>query len=523
MLTVLSCITVQHDISLVILAGFLCALGSCVTSRLYQYSRTQGKRRLTFWHVTTGAVAGVSVWSTHFVAMLGYRPEAPVEFHLGLTAFSMAIAIVGCTFALMFAALSRCKYAAQIGGAFFGLAIASMHYTGMIAYRVQGIVYWDMNYLIASVVIAVVVSAAALTIGRGRRRRNEVLMAVILTLGIVSLHFTGMAAFGVYPLLIDGTFANAAAFKNLALAVSGTAVVIVFGGFISYVLENRARLESIAELTEARNAAESASKAKSEFLSVLSHELRTPLSIIMGYSTMLSKMGELQMKAANTNGNNVKTLPSPTLEQVELYGKKITTSSQHLLTLINEILDYSSMELDETKLDKTSFSVRDLLEEVTEQFKVLTEEKGITVALACDEPIVAYADRARIMQILINLLGNAVKFSSASDVTVRACLVDSGYRLEVEDNGCGIHENDFDRIFLAFKQLESAERRTAGGTGLGLAICKKLSEAHGGNIKVKSTLGAGTTFTVTLPASALDAEAAEAEIGEDTASIKLAS
>ncbi|MEQ9560912.1 MAG: MHYT domain-containing protein, partial [Woeseiaceae bacterium] len=352
------------------------------------------------------------MWSTHFVAMLGYRPEAPVEFHLGLTAFSMAIAIVGCTFALMFAALSRCKYAAQIGGAFFGLAIASMHYTGMIAYRVQGIVYWDMNYLIASVVIAVVVSAAALTIGRGRRRRNEVLMAVILTLGIVSLHFTGMAAFGVYPLLIDGTFANAAAFKNLALAVSGTAVVIVFGGFISYVLENRARLESIAELTEARNAAESASKAKSEFLSVLSHELRTPLSIIMGYSTMLSKMGELQMKAANTNGNNVKTLPSPTLEQVELYGKKIPTSSQHLLTLINEILDYSSMELDETKLEKTSFSVRDLLEEVTEQFKVLTEEKGITVALACDEPIVAYADRARIMQILINLLGNAVKFSS---------------------------------------------------------------------------------------------------------------
>ncbi|MEC7259610.1 MAG: HAMP domain-containing sensor histidine kinase, partial [Pseudomonadota bacterium] len=275
-----------------------------------------------------------------------------------------------------------------------------------------------------------------------------------------------------------------------------------------YAIESRTRLENIAELTAARNAAENASRAKSEFLSVLSHELRTPLTIVLGYAGMLSHLKDAQSPEP---GEDTAPEGRTTAAQADKYGRKITTAANHLLTLINEILDYTSMELGDAKLQKKEFALHDLLEDVRDQFQVMSAEKKAAMVVDCD-PIEAFADRGRILQILINLVGNALKFSKASRITLRGKRQGDGYVIQVADNGIGIPEDKLGIIFEAFQQVESADHRAAGGTGLGLAICEKLAVAHGGTIGVSSTLGDGAVFTVTMPASAVfDAAAAAAQ------------
>ncbi|PTX72923.1 NO-binding membrane sensor protein with MHYT domain [Sulfitobacter mediterraneus] len=502
MLTVISCITVEHDLSLVLVAGLLCAFGSWVTSRLYKSAQLRPKHRAISWHFLTALTAGVTIWCTHFIAMLGYRPSAPVNFDYTLTILSLIIAIAGSALGVLFASLSKMRLAPVFGGAILGLAIAGMHYAGMIAYRVQGVVFWDKSFLAISIVLAVVFAALALCLGSKTKRWSEFQMTGALTVGIVSLHFTGMTAFHVEPMNISGEFVNPEAFKMLALAIAGTAVLIVVGGFMSYAVENRIRLESIKELTEARNAAEEASRAKSEFMSVLSHELRTPLTIVLGYAGILTKLKEHHEKVAARNGEPLDLRPNPIGEQAELYGQKITVAADHLLTLINEILDYTSMELDDAKLTKETFPLPALLDQVADQFEKLALDKSISLEVQ-SEQIEALADRGRILQILINLVGNAVKFSNGSKIALSAQLSKDGFTIDVRDNGCGIPEEHLDRIFQAFQQVETADNRSEGGTGLGLAICKRLAIAHGGDIKVRSYLGAGTTFTLSLPASAV--------------------
>ena len=508
MLSVLSCIVVQHDISLVILAGALCAFGSWATSRLYKTARSRPVPQAHVWYVLTAATAGITIWCTHFVAMLGFRPGVPVNFDLGLTFVSLVIAVLGCAFAFLFTALFRFRFANAIGGAILGLTLSGMHYAGMIAYRVQGLVIWDKGYLVASILFAVVLCALAVCLGARRHKFSEFHMAGVMTLAIVSLHFIGMTAFLVEPLDIAGSYVNPEAFRVLALAIAGIALLIMLGGLVSYAIESRARLENIAELTAARNAAENASRAKSEFLSVLSHELRTPLTIVLGYAGMLSHLKDAQSPEP---GEDTAPEGRTAAAQADKYGRKITTAANHLLTLINEILDYTSMELGDAKLQKKEFALHDLLEDVRDQFQVMSAEKKAAMVVDCD-PIEAFADRGRILQILINLVGNALKFSKASRITLRGKRQGDGYVIQVADNGIGIPEDKLGIIFEAFQQVESADHRAAGGTGLGLAICEKLAVAHGGTIGVSSTLGDGAVFTVTMPASAVfDAAAAAAQ------------
>ena len=150
-----------------------------------------------------------------------------------------------------------------------------------------------------------------------------------------------------------------------------------------------------------------------------------------------------------------------------------------------------------------------MLAELQEQFQGLAREKQSSLEIEFDEFNV-FADRGRCKQILINLLGNALKFSSASSIRMRARMIDDTCRLEVEDNGCGMPAEDLERIFQAFIQAETATKSAEGGTGLGLAISKKLAAAHDGDIGVESTVGVGTKFTVDLPecASVIVAEKA---------------
>lgn len=248
MVTVLGCIVEKHNIWLVLVAGVLCATGSWVTARLFQRTvGTTGMQKLG-WHVLTAISAGVAIWCTHFVAMLGFEAGVPVSFDPSLTVLSLLIAVGGSTLGFALAGSRMTRFAPALGGAIVGVAIALMHYIGMIAWRIEGIISWDVSYLVASVVCSVVFAAAALVFAMRAGLQAVNLMAVMLSLAILTLHFTGMTALRITPLVVPGTFSDMAALHTLALAIAGLSLVIVCTGLVSYLIDSDVRAESLEHL-----------------------------------------------------------------------------------------------------------------------------------------------------------------------------------------------------------------------------------------------------------------------------------
>ncbi len=243
--------------------------------------------------------------------------------------------------------------------------------------------------------------------------------------------------------------------------------------------------ESNRALEQARDAAVAASKAKSEFLANMSHELRTPLNAIIGYSELLAEDYE-------DNEQTVSDL------------NRIRNAGKHLLELINDVLNISKIEADKIELFPEVFSVRELLESVGQTIEPLAMQNSNTFKLECSESVAnLFADKTRLQQILLNLLSNACKFTKDGSVRLLADVVnDDGaqsLRLRVTDTGIGISEEQADRLFKPFSQADSSTTRKYGGTGLGLVISERFVTMMGGEIDFDSTLGKGTTFTVTLP------------------------
>lgn len=235
-------------------------------------------------------------------------------------------------------------------------------------------------------------------------------------------------------------------------------------------------------LIEARDAAEKASAAKSGFLAIMSHELRNPLTAIIGAADLLA------------HGNNS--------GQSSNWANVILHSSEHLLQLINDILDYSKIEAGMLKLDPHDFSLHQLAQEVIEIHRILADQKGLYIKLRIDQSVPEWmkADSLRIRQVLGNLLSNSIKFTESGGVgiNIRAEPLDDGKKIrlffQVDDTGIGIPEEKKSILFQPFIQGDSSTTRRYGGTGLGLAICKKLTEQMGGEIYFDSKEGEGTKF-----------------------------
>jgi CheY-like chemotaxis protein/anti-sigma regulatory factor (Ser/Thr protein kinase) len=252
----------------------------------------------------------------------------------------------------------------------------------------------------------------------------------------------------------------------------------------------------------ARDAAEAANRAKSVFLANMSHELRTPLNAILGFSSLIGRDSELSASQR---------------EKIEI----INRSGEHLLTLINDVLDIAKIEAGKVQLDISSFDFGAMVRDVADMMRLRAQGKGLQLDLemASECPRYLEGDEARLRQILINLVGNAVKFTEKGGVIIRfGTHSHEGLHLliEVEDTGPGISEMDRKRLFKPFVQL--AEKGEQKGTGLGLSITKQFVELMKGNISVESTKGKGSLFRVELPitpADRLDVATAEMEsIGE---------
>jgi signal transduction histidine kinase len=243
------------------------------------------------------------------------------------------------------------------------------------------------------------------------------------------------------------------------------------------------------ELGESNAQLLQASRLKSQFLAGVSHELRTPLNSIIGFSKVLLNRidGDLN-------------------ERQEKYVRSVHTSSQHLLGLINSILDISSIEAGRLALDQAEFELAALIDECVEVSLPLARGKPIKLdkSVAFDLPTVS-GDRAKIRQVLLNLLSNAIKFTPSGRVSVAVKLGGDGIHVAVSDTGVGIRREDLGRLFEPFERLENPVSRDVGGTGLGLAISKKFVELHGGKMWAESRENAGSTFHFTLPCAPVPA------------------
>ncbi len=238
--------------------------------------------------------------------------------------------------------------------------------------------------------------------------------------------------------------------------------------------------ERTAELSVAKHEAEKANVAKSVFLANMSHEIRTPLNAILGFGAILERDPTLSEKQAS---------------QVKI----INRSGRHLLRLINDVLDMSKIEADKMVLNLADMSLYDLLADMDGMFRSRSEAKGLRFVLEKQEelPDHVIGDEAKLRQVLVNLLGNAVKFTGSGYVSLNVRQEDSSLVMDIKDTGPGIPKEDQELIFDPFRQSEAG--RLSGGTGLGLGICRKLVQIMGGDLSVESVLGDGSTFHLTLP------------------------
>ena len=272
----------------------------------------------------------------------------------------------------------------------------------------------------------------------------------------------------------------------------------------------------ITEMREAREEAERANKAKSEFISILSHELRTPLTIILGYTRVLENLKLFKSTQAirktlaeeNPSVEDIREQFENLLTQVSTQASKMHASGEHLLVLINDMLDVSKIEAGKMELFMKDVALGSMIHSVVENMHESATEKGITLSAEADH-IQIEADEVRVKQVLINLIGNAIKFTDEGGIAVRCFEGDDTVTIEIEDSGCGISEDRQESIFEAFRQADNSDVRRAGGTGLGLAISLQIVKMHGGMIGVESIPDKGSVFTVTLPKSQGEDDAAD--------------
>jgi signal transduction histidine kinase len=246
-------------------------------------------------------------------------------------------------------------------------------------------------------------------------------------------------------------------------------------------LEDRVR-ERTAELAVAKEAAEAADRIKSAFLATMSHELRTPLNSIIGFTGIL-----------------MQELPGPLNAEQKKQMGMVSGSAEHLLALINDVLDISKIEAGQMKIAAEPFDPAEALRNAVRTARPLAEKKGLALEEAYAGEARLTGDRRRFEQVALNLLSNAIKFTEKGSVRASCSAGDGDVAVRVEDTGIGIRPGDMDKIFKPFRQIDTGTSRQYEGTGLGLSICKKLAELMGGAITVESEYGRGSAFTVTLP------------------------
>lgn len=323
---------------------------------------------------------------------------------------------------------------------------------------------WDGLVFILAALLPLLVS--------NRRNASELWIGVAGGLGLLSALTVHVALFGQL---------------NQLSAISFPLTTGVFALAVQFLVRIKTLYDDRQRLYYEKMAADEASALKSQFLSHMTHELRTPLTAVMGYNRLLAE-DEISREERG--------------RQVEIIDK----NCKHLLSLINNLLDQAKIEAGQMTLDVRPVRIRSLIDDVADTLKPLAQEKGLSLRVAYADGIPAglSVDELRLRQIIINLTGNALKFTEQGGVTLEVEWNDGRFRVAVRDTGPGMSEAALAKIFEAFQQADNTVATTHGGTGLGLTISRNLAELMGGDISATSILGEGTTFTLAVPAGATE-------------------
>jgi two-component system, sensor histidine kinase and response regulator len=454
-------------------------------------------RARAIWLTGGAAAMGLGIWSMHYIGMLAYTLPIPVLYDWPTVLVSLLAAMAASGIALYVVSRPTMRHWHTVAGSIFmGSGIAAMHYVGMAAMRLTAMCSFNMTLVMCSVALAVVISYVALWLAFRAREDSKgnflrkILSATVMGAAIPVMHYTGMAAAtfsisGVSSGMGLGMSSNLShAIGISSLGTLGITLVTMLVLVIAVLTSVVDRQYSAKTLELKLQLAEAANRAKSEFLANMSHEIRTPMNGIIG-------MTELALETQLT------------AEQRE-YLTMVKTSADSLLVVINDILDFSKIEAGKFHLDQTTFILRDSLEETTRTLSVMAGEKGLELLcdIRADVPKQVVGDPTRLRQIVMNLIGNAIKFTERGEVVLQVEAKprqDSTVLLHfaVRDTGIGISQEKCAVIFEAFAQADSSPSRKYGGTGLGLTISSRFVEMMSGKIWVESKLGHGSTFHFT--------------------------
>jgi two-component system sensor histidine kinase/response regulator len=434
----------------------------------------------------------------------------PVQYDWPTVLLSMVAAVSASAVALY--VVSRKEMSIQtaiLGSLLMGGGIAGMHYIGMEAMRLPAMCHYNWNIVALSVVLAVVISFVALWLTFGLRGLTTTWSwrkagcTVVMGLAIPVMHYVGMAAVTFMPEQLDpSSLKHAISISELGtagivLVVLSVLAVVVLASMMDRRLalnerelalskERYQMMEQMQQERERAKIAEESSRAKGEFLANMSHEIRTPLNGIIGM-TDLALETELSLEQRDY------------LETVKL-------SADALLNVINDILDFSKIEAGKIDLEEIEFDLCGCVEEMLKTLALRADEKGLELLFEISPmvPEKVMGDPGRLRQILLNLVGNALKFTREGEISLkvlpnrRANDASGSLHFMVSDTGIGIASDKLSTIFESFSQADTSTTREFGGTGLGLTISKRLIERMGGRIWVESEVNAGSCFHFTL-------------------------